>query len=42
MWSTNVHEQLITGGKSFHIEPDGRPYVIDLAKGTLPNQATVT
>ncbi len=35
MWSTNVHEQLITGGKSFHIEPDGRPYVIDLAKGTI-------
>jgi hypothetical protein len=35
MWSTNVHEQLITGGQSFHIVPDGRPYVIDLAKGTI-------
>lgn len=35
MWSTNVHEQLITGGQSFHIEPDSRPYVIDLAKGTI-------
>jgi hypothetical protein len=35
MWDANVHEQLIKGGKSFHIEPDGRPYVIDLAKGTI-------
>lgn len=35
MWSTNVHEQLITGGQSFHIVPDGRPYLIDLTKGTI-------
>jgi len=35
MWSTNIHEQLITGRKSFDIQPDGRPYGIDLAKGTL-------
>ena len=35
MWSTNVHEQLITGEKKFSIVPDGRPYVIDLAKGTI-------
>ncbi|MFZ1073506.1 MAG: hypothetical protein WAO21_08745 [Verrucomicrobiia bacterium] len=35
MWSTNVHEQLITGEKKFPIVPDGRPYVIDLAKGTI-------
>jgi hypothetical protein len=35
MWSTDIHEKLITGGKSFHIVPDGRPYVIDLTKGTI-------
>src|SRR5882724_4218573 len=35
MWSTNIHEQLITGGNKFHIVPDGRLYVIDLAKGTI-------
>ena len=35
MWSTNVHEQLITGEKKFQIVPDGRSYVIDLAKGTI-------
>lgn len=35
MWSANAHEQLITGGKSFHIQPDGKPYVIDLTKGTI-------
>ena len=35
MWSTNIHEQLITGGKKFPITPDGRVYVIDLAKGTI-------
>ncbi len=35
MWSTNVHESIISGQKSFHIEPDGRPYVIDLTSGTL-------
>ena len=35
LWSTNIHEQLITGGQSFRIEPDGRSYVIDLAKGKI-------
>jgi hypothetical protein len=35
MWGTNIHEQLITGQKTFQIEPDGRPYVIDLAKATI-------
>lgn len=35
MWSTNIHEQLLTGEKKFVIVPDGRPYVIDLAKGTI-------
>jgi hypothetical protein len=35
MWSTNIHEQLITGEKQFQIVPDGRPYFIDLIKGTI-------
>lgn len=35
MWSTNIHEQLITGEKKFPIVPDGRSYVIDLNKGTI-------
>lgn len=35
MWSTNSHEQLITGGKSFHIVPDGRIYSINLADDTI-------
>lgn len=35
MWSTNIHEQLITGGKSFHVEPDGRPYFINLTDDTI-------
>jgi len=35
MWNTNIHEQLITGEKKFQIVPDGRPYVIDLSKGTI-------
>ena len=35
MWGTNIHEQLITGEKSFQIVPDGRPYFIDLTKGTI-------
>lgn len=35
MWATNIHEQLISGKNSFHIEPDGRPYVIDLTKGSI-------
>ena len=35
MWNTNIHEKLISGHKSFDIVPDGRPYVVDLAKGTI-------
>jgi hypothetical protein len=35
MWNTNIHEQLVIGEKKFSIVPDGRPYVIDLAKGTI-------
>jgi len=35
MWSTNVHEKLMVGDKSFHIIPDGRTYVIDLDKQTI-------
>lgn len=35
MWSTNIHEKLITGEKAFHIVPDGRPYFIDLTKCTI-------
>jgi hypothetical protein len=35
MWSTNIHEPLITGGNKFQIVPDGRPYFIDLTKGTI-------
>ncbi len=35
MWSTNIHEQLITGSKSFHIVPDGKPYFIDLTKDEI-------
>ncbi|HEY6182032.1 MAG TPA: carboxypeptidase-like regulatory domain-containing protein [Terriglobales bacterium] len=38
MWPTNIHEQLIAGQKSFHIVPDGRLYMIDLAKGTIAEQ----
>jgi hypothetical protein len=35
MWSTNIHEQLITGKKNFPIVPDGRPYFINLTDGTI-------
>jgi hypothetical protein len=35
MWPTNLHEQLITGEKHFHIQIDGRPYFINLADGTI-------
>jgi hypothetical protein len=40
MWNTNIHEQLITGRKSFDVVPDGRPYVIDLAKGIIAESGT--
>jgi hypothetical protein len=35
MWSTNVHEHLISGDKSFDIVPDGRPYFINLTDDTI-------
>jgi len=35
MWSTNIHEQLITGNKSFDIAPDGRPYFINFTDDTI-------
>lgn len=35
MWSTNIHEQLISGKSTFTIVPDGRSYLIDLANGTI-------
>jgi hypothetical protein len=35
MWSTNIHEKLITGEKSFEILPNGKPHVIDLTSGTI-------
>jgi len=35
MWKTNIHEQLITGQKSFQIVPDGRTYLINLTKGMI-------
>lgn len=35
MWSSNIHEQLITGGNKFEIVPDGRPYFINLTSGTI-------
>jgi len=39
MWKTNIHEQLIVGDERFHVIPDGRAYVIDLAKGTIAESA---
>ena len=35
MWSTNIHEKLITGRESFPIVPDGRRYFINLTDGTI-------
>ena len=35
MWSTNLHEPLVTGEKSFPITPDGRDYFIDLMQGAI-------
>jgi hypothetical protein len=40
LWSTNFHEQLITGNKSFEIVPDGRPYLINLMEGTISQSGT--
>jgi len=38
MWSTNIHEKLITGGKDFEVVPDGRLYFINLTAGTISEQ----
>jgi len=38
MWSTNIHETLITGNKSFEILPDGKPHFINLTDGTISEQ----
>jgi hypothetical protein len=35
MWSTNLHEPLVSGDKAFVVIPDGRHYAIDLLKGTI-------
>jgi hypothetical protein len=35
MWSTNIHESLISANKSFQLIPDGRTYVINLTNGTI-------
>jgi hypothetical protein len=35
MWSTNIHEQLITSSKSFQIVPDGKAYFINLTDDTI-------
>jgi len=40
MWSTNIHERLITGDKSFKIVPDGRPYFLSLTDGTISESGT--
>ncbi len=40
MWSTNIHEKLITGNKSFDIVPDGRLYFIRLTDGTISEYGT--
>lgn len=38
MWSTDIHEQLISGNKSFEIQPDGKPHFISLTDGTISDQ----
>ena len=35
MWSNQIHEKLISGGKSFDIVPDGRAYFINLTDDTI-------
>lgn len=40
MWSTNVHEKLITDSKNFTVAPDGRPYFINLTDGTISESGT--
>jgi len=39
MWSTNIHEQLITGDKSFEVVPDDRSYFINLTDDTISESA---
>jgi hypothetical protein len=38
MWSTNIHEALITGTQKFEIQPDGKPHFINLTDGTISDQ----
>jgi hypothetical protein len=40
MWPTNLHEDLISGKKSFHVVPDGRPYFINLTNSTISESGT--
>lgn len=40
MWSTNIHERLISGDKTFHVVPDGRPYFINLTDGTISESSS--
>jgi hypothetical protein len=40
MWSTNIHESLITRKCAFKIVPDGRPYFINLMAGTISESGT--
>jgi hypothetical protein len=35
MWSTNSHEHLLSGQRSFEIVPDGRTYLVNLSRGTI-------
>jgi hypothetical protein len=35
MWSTNIHEPLITGEKRFHVAIDGQAYFINLTEGAI-------
>jgi hypothetical protein len=35
MWSTNIHEKLIIGNKTFDLVPDGRAYFISLTDGAM-------
>jgi competence protein ComGC len=40
MWKTNIHEHLISGGKTFDVVPDGRPYFINLTSDTISESGT--
>lgn len=40
MWSTNIHEKLITGSDGFKIVPDGRSYFINLTDNTISESGT--